>query len=189
MFPSHIQMVIDQVDRLREKVDDHWQIPADQGRLLAQLARLHRARSICEIGTSYGFSTLHLAAAVAETKGHVHTVDIDPKKTKAATEHLQQARLLDRVTLHTGDAREVIKDIAPAEPFDFVFIDATKDQSQHYLEVVLPKLARRAVLITDNTKTHQKALEPFVNQLRSLEGARGCQVDVGNGFDLTLLER
>ena len=66
MFDAKVQAVIDQVDRLRDQVDDHWQIPAEEALLLAQLVRLHRAVSLVEIGVSYGFSTLHLAAAASE---------------------------------------------------------------------------------------------------------------------------
>ncbi len=70
MFPDPIQSVIDRVD-LRATVDDHWQIPREEALLLAQLVSIGRFVSICEIGTSYGFSTLHLAAAAAcGTRSH-----------------------------------------------------------------------------------------------------------------------
>ena len=104
MFSERVQGVIDRVDRLRDQVDDHWQIPRDEAMLLAQLVRIGRCISICEIGTSYGFSTLHLAAAASEHGGRVHSIDADPKKVKAASESLTAAGLADVVTLHQGDA-------------------------------------------------------------------------------------
>lgn len=187
MFNATIQSVIDRVDRLRHEVDDHWQVPRDEAELLGQLVRLGRCRSICEIGVSYGFSTLHLAAAARDTGGHVHAVDISPRKIDAATRHLTDAGLIGTVTLHLGDARQVIANLKPDQPFDFVFIDAVKEQSFDYLAAVTPKLAPRAAIVTDNTTTHAQELAGFVAHLRSLNNASSCQVNVGNGFELTLL--
>ncbi|MCG8400356.1 MAG: class I SAM-dependent methyltransferase [Firmicutes bacterium] len=189
MFDEKVAAVMQHVDQLRDQVDDHWQIPRDEALLLAQIVRLRGCRSLCEIGTSYGFSTLHLSAAACEIGGHVHTIDIDPRKTEAACAHLQEAGLIDYVTLHTGDAREVVENLQPDEPFDFAFIDAIKAQCFDYLKVLMPKLANRAVVITDNTTTHADELAPFVDHLRGLKGAVSCGIPVGNGIELTLLDR
>jgi predicted O-methyltransferase YrrM len=186
MFDDRVRAVIDRVDRLRHEVDDHWQIPRDEANLLAQIAVIGRFASICEIGTSYGFSTLHLAVAARKTGGRVHTIDKEPRKVAAATANLREAGLDDVVTLHQGDALEVLATIRPQAPFDFVFIDATKEQSDAYLDAVWPKLAPRCVLVTDNTTTHADELAAFVARLRSLPGFTSCGVAVGNGFELTV---
>ena len=186
MFTESVLAVIERVDRLRNEVDDHWQIPRDEALVLAQLAGIGRCVSICEIGTSYGFSTLHLAAAARRNGGHVHTIDQNPKKVAAATRNLRDAGLLEVVTLHEGDALEVLASIRPSAPFDFVFIDATKEQSDTYLDAVWPKLATRCILVTDNTTTHADELSAFVGRLRSLPGFTSCGVTVGNGFELTV---
>lgn len=188
MFPPAVQQVMDEVNALREQVDDHWQIPRDEAELLAQLVRLGRCESICEVGVSYGYSTLHLAAAAREQGGHVHAIDISEKKVDAAAQHLAQAGLTDVVTLHLGDAREMLASIQPTKPFDFVFIDAIKEQSFEYLAAVQPKLAPRAAIVTDNTVTHAQELSSFVQHLRALAGAHSTNVAVGNGFELTILE-
>ena len=156
MFSDRIKGVIDRVDRLRNQVDDHWQIPRDEAIVLAQLVRIGRCISICEIGTSYGFSTLHLAAAATAHSGRVHSVDADPKKVKAAGESLKEAGLAEIVTLHEGDAQTVLTSIKPQALFDFVFIDATKEQSNEYLDAVWSKLAPGCILVTDNTTTHSE---------------------------------
>lgn len=189
MFDTKIQGVMDRVDALRHQVDDHWQIPRDEALLLAQIVRIGRFRSLCEIGTSYGYSTLHLAAAAAEHGGRVHSIDMNPKKTAAARRHLQEAALAGHVTLHTGDARQVLTTLAPDEPFDFAFIDAAKEQSVAYFESLRPLLADRAVLVTDNAVTHAEALRPFIQMLRSQSGMRTCTVSVGNGFELSMWQR
>lgn len=186
MFTVRIEQVIARVDRLRDEVDDHWQIPAVEARLLAQLVRLGRCVSICEIGTSYGFSTLHLAASAREHGGHVHTIDKDPKKVAASSANLRDAGLSDVVTQHHGDACQILRALRPAHPFDFVFLDATKSESADYLDALLPLLAPDFTLVTDNTTTHAAELSPFVERLRSLPGVWSCDVPVGNGFELTI---
>ena len=186
MFSESVRVVIDRVDRLRDQVDDHWQIPRDEAMVLAQLVRIGRCVSICEIGTSYGFSTLHLAAAASEHDGRVHSIDADPKKVLAAGENIQEAGLAKFVTVHEGDAGTVLTGIKPLAPFDFVFIDATKAQSDEYLDAVWSKLAPECMLVTDNTTTHTQELAPFVARLRNLPGFTSCGVTVGNGFELTV---
>lgn len=186
MFTESVQSVIDRVDRLRTEVDDHWQIPRDEALVLAQLVGIGRCVSICEIGTSYGFSTLHLAAAARRHGGHVHTIDRDARKVAAATANLRDAGLDEVVTVHQGDAREILASIRPGAPFDFAFIDATKEQSDAYLDAIWSKLAARCILVTDNTTTHADELAPFVGRLRSLPGFTSCGVTVGNGFELTV---
>ena len=189
MFNPRVQQVMDRVDRLRHEVDDHWQVPREEAELLAQLIRIGRCVSVCEIGVSYGYSTLHLAAAAAEHAGHVHAIDISEKKYHAATQHLTEAGLIQHLTVHLGDARAVLADLTPAQPFDFVFIDAEKAQSLAYLNAVSPKLAPRAMVATDNSTTHARELAPFIDHLRRLPNAHSCQVNVGNGFELTLISQ
>jgi predicted O-methyltransferase YrrM len=186
MFSDRVREVIDRVDQLRHDVDDHWQIPRDEAVFLAQLVRIGRCVSICEIGTSYGFSTLHLAAASSQCGGHVHSIDQDPRKIQAASEHLAQAGLAEFVTLHQGDARVILAGLEPPRPLDFVFIDATKAQCDEYLDAVWSKLAPDCLLVTDNTSTHAQELATFVARLRALPNFTSCEIPIGNGVELTV---
>lgn len=187
MFPDQIQSVMDRVDALRHEVNDHWQIPREEALLLAQLIRIGQYQSICEIGVSYGYSTLHLAAAALDIGGHVHGFDMSPMKIAAATKHLTEAGLMETATLHQGDAREELLAFEPQQPYDFAFIDAEKEESHAYLEALRPKLAKRCAIVTDNTTTHADELKTFITTLRALPNAKSCHVNVGNGFELTLL--
>src|SRR5262249_28060326 len=130
--------------------------------------------------------TLHLAASAAEHGGHVHSIDRDPRKIQAAMASLREAGLDGHVSFHEGDARILLAGIYPSSPFDFVFIDATKDQCDEYLNAVWDQLAPNCLLVTDNTTTHADELASFVSRLRSLPGFTSCSVTVGNGFELTL---
>ncbi len=186
MFTPQIEAVIKKVDQLRQTTDDHWQVPAHEARLLAQLVLAGRCESLCEIGHSYGFSTLHLAAAAQQTAGQLHSFDMSEKKHRAAGEHLREAGLDSIATLHLGDAREQVAGFKPDRPYDFVFIDAEKEQSDGYLDAVLPHLGEQFMLVTDNTDTHAEELASFVARLRQLPGVISCNVSVGNGFELTV---
>jgi len=187
MFTDTVQAAIDKVDRLRETTDDHYQIPAEQGRVMAQILRIGRCRSMCEIGVSYGFSTLHLAAVADEHAGHVQAIDIAERKCNAARDHLTEAGLIDRVTIHCGDAREILPEIQPDEPFDFVFIDAHKEESIDYFHALEGKLAPRTILMADNTANMADEMRPFVEYIRSLPNAVSCDVPLAHGFELTIL--
>ena len=187
MFDEKIQAVVDLVDQLRHTTDDHWQIPADEARVLAQLVRMAGAASICEVGHSYGFSTLHLAAAAKENGGKVHSFDKSEKKHIAATRHLEQAGLLDAVKLHLGEAPGILSKVQPASPYDFLFIDANKGESIRYIETLRPLMARRCWIVTDNITTHAKELTPYVALMREWSVGKTCAVPVGNGFELTLV--
>jgi predicted O-methyltransferase YrrM len=188
MFDTSIQAVMDRVDQLRESTDDHMQIPRDEALVLWQIVRIGGCRSACEIGMSYGYSTLHIAAALKEVGGHLHAIDHARKKIEAATEHLTQAGLIDLVTVHPGDARQVLAAIEPDEPFDFVFIDAVKEQSIDYLQALDGKLAARCIVAADNTGNLAERMRPYVDYVRALPNAASCDVPVGQGFELTLLE-
>ncbi len=189
MFNDPIQSVMDRVDALRHEVNDHWQIPKDQALVLSQIVRIVRCRSGVEIGVSYGYSTLHLAAALREAHGHLHAVERADKKVNAATAHLTEAGLIDTVTIHPGDALQVLPTLQPAEPIDFVFIDATKEEAVEYLRLLMDKLAPRAIIIADNTGNLAERMAPYVHHVRGLPGAVSCDVPVGNGFELTVLSR
>ena len=185
-FEPRIAAVIDQVEELAGRVDDAWQVPRVEAEFLAQVVRAGGCQSLCEIGVSYGFSTLHLAAATAPLGGHLHGFELNPKKIAAATEHLTAAGLATVVTLHEGDARETVAAFTPEEPYDFVFIDSTKELSFAFLEAVWPHLAPNTMVLTDNTSTHPTQLADFVAHLRGLDGWSSVPVPVGNGFELTV---
>ncbi len=91
--------------------------------------------------------------------------------------------------MHLGDARQLLGQVKPDEPYDFVFIDAVKDQSLAYFEALQALLGPRVIIATDNTSTHWDELRTFVEHLRQLPGAQSCAIPVGNGFECTVIER
>jgi predicted O-methyltransferase YrrM len=123
-------------------------IPRSEGKFLYILARSMKAKRIFEIGTSFGYSTLWLAAAVHEENGKVTSVDVLPEKIQRASENIHKAGLESSVELIQGDAREILEKYK--EPFDIVFLDADKRDYIDFIKLSLKKLRIGGVILSDN---------------------------------------
>ena len=184
---AKIAAVIDEIDAYRKTKDDAWQIPRVEGELLHHIALSANAKVIVEVGTSYGFSGLFWGAALKQTGGRLHTIDVAQKKFDASREAFARAGLSSVITNHLGDAHDVLKTI-PA-PIDIAFIDADKPRCRDYFELVWPNIRAGASVMTDNATTHRSELADFVKHLRSLPDASSVEVAVGNGIEWTIKRR
>lgn len=128
----------------------HLAVSADTGRLLYLLARARRARSIVEFGTSFGVSTIHLAAAVRDNGGgRVIGTEFEQSKATATYETLAAAGLDDLAEIRVGDALETLQVDLPA-PVDFVLLDGTKTIYLDLLNLLEPALSPDAIIVADN---------------------------------------
>jgi predicted O-methyltransferase YrrM len=126
-------------------------VTAAQGKLLNILVRAQQARSILEIGTLGGYSTIWLAKALAKG-GRVITLEANAKHAEAARLNIARAGLADKVEVRVGPALETLAQLEG--PFDLIFIDADKPSYPDYLAWSL-KLSRRGTLIVaDNVVLH-----------------------------------
>ncbi|HZK80106.1 MAG TPA: class I SAM-dependent methyltransferase, partial [Humisphaera sp.] len=101
---QQLAAMIEEVDALRNAVDDAWQIPRIEGEFLYQVALASQAKLIVEVGTSYGFSGLFWSAALQQTGGMLHTIDIAQKKFDASRKHFERAGVGKYIVNHLGDA-------------------------------------------------------------------------------------
>lgn len=175
---------IDELEQLAKTRTDAMQIPRISGQWLAAMALAHQAKQIVEIGTSYGFSGLWWAAALTVTDGHLHTIDISPKKFAAAKETFAQAGLADRITSHLGDARELVSRIEGT--IDLLFIDADKASSQHYFDMLWPRIRLGGSVVTDNIFSHQQEMAGFVAYLQQRPDTHSVTIPVGSGLEWTV---
>lgn len=120
----------------------------DTGRLLHLLATGAKARTIVELGTSYGYSTIWLADAARATGGIVHSFELSQAKVDHAGEQLRRAGLAEYVEFHVGSALDTLPRLEG--PFDLVLVDLWKDLYVPCFEAVHPKLAPGAVVVADN---------------------------------------
>jgi caffeoyl-CoA O-methyltransferase len=116
-------------------------------RFLEQLARMIEARTVFELGSAIGYSTIWWARAVGE-KGRVIYTDGDAKNAERARGYFARAGVAKRVTLHTGDALEFLSE--QKEEFDIIFNDVDKDDYPRVLRLVAPRLRTGGLFITDN---------------------------------------
>ena len=183
-FDPKIQAAIDELDRLGKTRDDAWQIPREEGHLLCQIALVSQARLIVEIGTSYGFSGLFWGAALKQTSGKLHTIDVSEKKFQSARATFAQAGLSEIITNHLGDAGEVLAKVNG--PVDLAFVDADKPSTQKYFDLLWPKVRVSGMVITDNATTHRVELAEFVKSVRSRPDAHSIEIAIGNGIEWTV---
>lgn len=176
--------VINELDHLRHKRQDAWQIPRVEGELLHHIALSSGAKTIVEIGTSYGFSGLFWAMALQKTRGRLHTIDNDPKKYAASRDAFERAGVGDLITNYLGDARQILAQM-PA-PIDIGFIDADKPSTRAYFDLLWPRLRAGGSVITDNATTHREELSDFVKYVRSRADATSTEVAIGNGIEWTI---
>jgi predicted O-methyltransferase YrrM len=120
------------------------------GTLLYMLARSARASVIVEFGTSFGISTLHLAAALRDNGGgQLITTEFEPSKAQRAREHLAAGGLLDLVEIREGDALETLRTGLPGQ-IDMLLLDGAKALYADVLRLVEPRLRPGALIVADN---------------------------------------
>jgi predicted O-methyltransferase YrrM len=118
------------------------------GWLLNAMVREASSKRVLELGTSYGYSTVWLASAVAETGGQVISIDLARDKQDHARAALSRAGLEDHVELRCGDAVELLRQ--DDSQYDFVLLDTWKDTYIPCFDLFYPKLAPGAVIVADN---------------------------------------
>lgn len=116
-------------------------------RVLQQLALTINAKTVFELGSAIGYSTIWWARAVGE-QGRVIYTDGDPKNAQRARGYFERAGVADRITLHTGDALEFLSE--QKEEFDLIFNDVDKEDYPRVLRLVSTRLRRGGLFITDN---------------------------------------
>lgn len=175
---------IDRLERFVGTVTDANPLPREAGAFVHALILATGAKRAVEIGTSYGYSGLWIASALAENGGRLISIDHDPRKSEAARQAFQAAGLSEYVELQTGAATDVLATIEG--PFNFVLNDADKENCKRYVELIADKLTDRAIVLTDNTLTHTTQLADFLVWIRGRPDYCSAHVPVGNGMEMSV---
>jgi predicted O-methyltransferase YrrM len=133
-------------------------VSAQQGKFLSLLAGAIKARSVLEIGTLGGFSTIWLARGVGPD-GWVLTLEYEPKHAEVARANIDRAGVGDRVEVVVGPALETLPTVTDG-PFDLVFIDADKENNARYVEWALRLTHPGSVIVVDNVIRDGAILSP-----------------------------
>lgn len=147
-------------------------VSAAQGSLLNLLAQATGARTILEIGTLGGYSTIWLARALS-ADGKVVTLEASPKHAAVAQRNLERAGVADKVEIQVGPAQETLPRLIAeqAGPFDFIFIDADKESYPAYLAWTLELARPGTLIVADNVIRNGRILNETSDDV-NVQGAR-----------------
>jgi caffeoyl-CoA O-methyltransferase len=127
-----------------------------EGRLLQQLVFGLQAKRVLELGTYSGYSSLSMAAGLPEG-GHIDTCEVSEEHAEVAQRYIARSPYADRITIHLGPALETIERLGG--DWDFVFIDADKENYGNYYDALLPRLAPTGLMAFDNTLWSGRVLD------------------------------
>ena len=127
-----------------------------QGRFLSLLSKMVQPRTILEIGTYTGYATLCLAEGL-HPDGGLHTIDIKEELTDLQREFFDRSGYGSQIVQHLGKAADIIPSLNTT--FDLVFIDADKQNYAHYFDLVIEKMTRGGIILSDNVLWSGKVVE------------------------------
>ena len=138
-----------------------------QGRLLSLISKLVQPKNILEIGTFTGYSAICLAEGIKKG-GKLHTIDSNEELFDFQKKYFIKAGLENTIVQHTGDAIQIIPEIITK--FDLVFIDADKKDYIQYYDLIIEKLNKGGVIITDNVLWSGKVVgNVLANDMETME--------------------
>ena len=127
-----------------------------QGRVLSMLSKLIRPVNILEIGTYTGYSALCLCEGMQDN-GQLHTIDIKEELVDFQRKHFDKSPWGKQIVQHLGEAVAIIPNLD--KKFDLVFIDADKENYINYFEMIVPKMNKGGIILSDNVLWSGKVLE------------------------------
>jgi len=179
-------LAAEQHDAGREDRLDRWRVlDPDAGRFLWFLAQAVGARTIVEVGTSRGVSTLWLADAARSTGGGVLSLDVDAAAQADARRSVAHAGLADRVTFRVQDAGAALADLAD-DAVDLLFLDAERTEYPSWWPHPVRVLRPGGVLVADNALSHPDEIAPLRALLEQDPRITTTTVGVGKGELLAL---
>ena len=168
-------------------------ITKETGELLNMILRLKNAKNMLEVGTSTGYSTIWCAEAICEQSGKIITIEQNPNKIKRAKENFQKAGVTNTITIKKGLAMQILRELNLQKEykdfFDFVLIDADKENVIEYFDLILPMVSAGGVIITDNMlypEKYKQDMKKFSDYLKKNPKLRTITTPIGNGEEITI---
>ena len=140
-----------------------WSVPKKSAEVLENLVILTGAKNILEIGTSAGYSTLHLASGAKFNNGTVYTIELLKEKIDLAKANFLKSDL-GNITLLEGEALKILENWNYGE-IDFVFLDADKENYGKYLDLLLPKMKLGSLVVADNINDYGHMMEDYLQRV------------------------
>lgn len=164
-------------------------IGPDQAKFIYLLVKISKAKNVLELGSYYGYSSVWIARALAESGGILHCLELSSSNCEIIEEHMRQANLLEQVKINQGAALDLMQDyIKRGQIFDMIFIDADKKNYPKYFELAEKLLISGGILLADNCFQDDDIFDPVSNN-PSVQAIRDFNELVANSpnFDSALL--
>lgn len=166
-------------------------ITRDTGIFYNTLLRIHKPKKILEIGTSFGYSTLWFADAIAKNS-KIITIEKNPNKIKLAKKNFQKAGVSNRIEIKEGIAKDILIQLGKSKrsqkSFDFVFIDADKEEYSFYFDICLPLLKKGGIIAADNIiypKRFKKHIKKYLEHISEIKDIQSITIPIGNGQEIS----
>jgi predicted O-methyltransferase YrrM len=169
--------------RLEKTAKRYTNIAPENGQFLSILIRSIQARNVLEVGTSNGYSTIWLAAALKETGGRLISLEFDRERAKEAQAHLQEVGLDGIVEVRVGNALDEIPKCDAT--FDLVFLDAEKNEYRRYLELALPNIRPGGLIVADDTVTMRDEMPDYIDFVFSTPLLHSVDIPLDDGIILS----
>jgi len=168
-------------------------ITKETGELLNMLLRLTNAKNLLEVGTSTGYSTIWCAEAIIENSGKIITIEKNQDKIKRAKENFQKAKVSEIIEIKEGNAIKILEELNSQDKnknfFDMVLIDADKENTIEYFDLILPMISKGGIVVTDNMlypKKYRDDMKKFSNYIKTNPTLRTITSPIGNGEEITI---
>ncbi len=189
-----IQSTIEKSKKVNIPSEDRMlAITKETGELLNMILRLKNAKNMLEVGMSTGYSTIWCAEAIYEQSGKIITIEKNQSKIKRAKENFQKAGVMDIITIKNGLAIQILTELNLQQKysdfFDFVLIDADKENVIEYFDLIFPMVSVGGVIVTDNMLYPEKFREDmkkFSDYLKNNPKLRTITSPIGTGEEITI---
>jgi len=168
-------------------------ITKETGELFNMILRLKNAKNMLEVGMSTGYSTIWCAEAISDQSGKIITIEQNSSKIKRAKENFQKAGITEIITIKKGLAMQILTELNSQKRFknffDFVLIDADKENVIKYFDLIFPMVSVGGVIVTDNMLYPEKFREDmkkFSDYLKENPKLRTITSPIGNGEEITI---
>jgi predicted O-methyltransferase YrrM len=173
-------------------------ITKDTGVFYNILLKTHKPKKILEIGTSFGYSTLWFADAIIGKNSKIITIEQNPKKINLAQKNFSKAGVSQMIEIKAGMAKDVLLELKkslrsnPKNYFDFVFIDADKEEYSFYFDICLSMLKKDGIIAADNIlfpTQFKKYIKKYLNHIHKISSVESITIPVGNGQEISFKKK
>lgn len=168
-------------------------VTKETGELLNMILRLQKAKNVLEVGMSTGYSTIWCAEAILEEQGKIITIEQNPSKIKRAQKNFEDAQITQNIAIMNGTAKNILSKLNQKENhnefFDFVLIDADKENVIDYFDLILPMVSIGGVIITDNMlypEKYKEHMSKYSKHIKKHHNVRTITSPIGNGEEITI---